>query len=238
MSAADPTLEDRVDTGDAVWCYFRLFLFPWQQVNNEERSRAVIMSPGPSIKAATEKLIKILKHTTGAVDADVGGDVEAKATDSGQSGVSAPSFELLKKCHEEWQGLSLIKNYKISQSVWIPGGKRHNTKTKTREEHFHNATQSPWNFFFDALDDETYAVAPFRSINALLELPAEKFGNPQEWMPYMGLCSYTSSPDAPVDVNELCFDGQGSSDHDEDTLVVPELGHVPSLRESLARDID
>ena len=33
---ADPLMEDRIESEDAVWCYLRKLLFPWVRLNTAE----------------------------------------------------------------------------------------------------------------------------------------------------------------------------------------------------------
>ena len=128
---------------------------------------------------------------------------------------------------------------KVSKSPWIPGIQCGN-KQKTRFEHFQEAIESPVNFFFDVIDDHSFAVAPFANINTLLALPEDVFGTPMDWTPFNGMNCFACSESSGVDVDCISFDDFISDDEDVDgdpNVVIPEIGHVPSLR-NYYKDID
>ena len=101
-----------------------------------------------------------------------------------------------------------------------------------------SALESQFNFFFfDYYDDEGFLRAPFSSIGSLLKLPAEKYGEPRERLPFKGRgrAAEEQCEDFAVDDASVQLD-----DHfnDEDEVVIEEVGHVPSLQEYYDLDID
>ena len=53
---------------------------------------------------------------------------------------------------------------------------------------FDEVARSPYNFFFDPADDASFIVAPPPfDIDELMKLPAESFGTPHDWVPFIGL---------------------------------------------------
>ena len=62
---ADEQLEDRIDSGDAVWCYFRQYLFPFAIKHTAQSARDLIMRPGKGVQEQTSKLMHILGRVDG-----------------------------------------------------------------------------------------------------------------------------------------------------------------------------
>ena len=56
---AEEDLESKIESGDAVWCYFRNYLIPWQQDHTPEDARRLITRLAPSLQESTRKLHQI-----------------------------------------------------------------------------------------------------------------------------------------------------------------------------------
>ena len=77
---------------------------------------------------------------------------------------------------------------------------------------------------------------PLSNMDKLLQLPAEYFGSPSEWLPFNGVSRLVST--SVCDEKRINWGVAPDSDDDEEFFTVPEIGHVADLREYLAKDID
>ena len=75
---------------------------------------------------------------------------------------------------------------------WIVGMAKtdHKKDRLNRMEVMQKAMESPFNFFFDVTPDGNVSPAPFADISPFLELPAEQFGDPTQWLPDVGMSRY------------------------------------------------
>jgi len=240
---ADDDLEEKLDTGDAVWCYYRKYLIPWQQKNTPAMARRRITHPPPGLQAQTDELIKIIAENQSLAM----GEGQAKAsTVSAEAHTFTPEercFKLLKKSHEEWQGQGKSTERVMNKAQWIEAASNSSGKRgkQSRSDVFTEAMGSRFNFFFDPTNEDSPAafVAPFTSIEPYLRLPAEQFGCPNEWIPFVGMSRFSRWSDH--DAEDTVFDAPqrpDSDDEDVETLEIKEIGHLPSLREYQNFDID
>ena len=66
----------------------------------------------------------------------------------------------------------------------------------TKKEVLNAAVEHEYNFFFNIIDEKSYSVAPFANFMVLLDLPAEVFSKPSEWMGYPDVCNLASEHEA------------------------------------------
>lgn len=234
---ADPDLEDKIESGDAVWCYNRLYFFPWRRKpeNNAASARRRITSLTPSLQKQTDKLLQILAENQGLQH-----DYSTGSTDSAKQGdtsMNSSEFRLLKQCHDKWQEHRFVKDWMIEKATWInkarcPDG------SKTRLHAFKSALESPANFFFDEVDENLFWRAPFCKLETVLCLNPAIFGEPASWLPFFGNSGWKQHIEY-YEANEvLDFDCVQEEAEDGDPIVVNEIGHLPSLLEYQSFDID
>ena len=238
---ADDDLETKLDSGDAVWCYYRLYLNPWLKKNTPAQARRIISHLSPSLQSQTDELIEILASNQGFVS----GEATPGAASVEQLAAFDPQdkdFLLLQKSHAEWHGTCKINERVMNKAQWITAASNASSKKgkQTRSEVLFKVLASPFNFFFDSVPDDSSAVvaAPFASIEPYIALLDEQFGNPAEWVPYMGMSRYTEGGD-PNERDGLEFwERPESDDEDNETLEMPEIGHLERLREYEGFNID
>ena len=231
---ADPQAERMLASGDTVWCYFRQYLFPWIQKNSKESAYCKIMSLAPGLRESTNKFIRIVRENQGmhVHEDSPQGSIAVLPLPFDKDG---PMLQMLMKVHACFYPKTIVKSYSILRCNEIPIPVRRRTRhgpKETRLSHFEAAIAGTHNFFFDRIDEDTFAVAPFATIDKLFELPPDVFGAPAEWLPYTAVSAYER--DEPT-----CDAIEFSDDDREDTgVVVPEIGHLPSLREYRDLEID
>jgi hypothetical protein len=112
---ADGDLEEKIECGDAVWCYFRLYLWPWQRTpgNDVASARRRIMHLAPSLQMQTDKLMKMFMKNQGHATEEIA-PCSKETVD-----VTTAEFKLLDQCHKEWNGQKFVKEWMISKATWI-----------------------------------------------------------------------------------------------------------------------
>lgn len=194
--------------------------------NSKESAYCRIMSLAPGLRESTNKFIRIVKGNQGMhVHEDFPqGSIAVLPLPFDKNG---PMLQMLMKVHACFYPKTIVKSYSILKCNEIPipvsRRTRHGPK-ETRLSNFEAAIAGTHNFFFDRIDEDTFEVAPFATIDKLFELPPDVFGAPAEWLPYTAVSAYER--DEPT-----CDAIEFSDDDREDTgVVVPEIRHLPSLR--------
>ena len=124
----------------------------------------------------------------------------------------------------------------ISKSATIP---TNNGKKKvSRKEMLLEAMDSPFNFFVDLIDDQSVLRAPFSAFDVFFTLSPEQFGLVTDWRSYMGMSRYDEAEESCTVDSVLDFQAQAVNDDEDEDLVVSEVGHLPSLQQYKAFDID
>lgn len=226
---ADPKLEDKLESGDAVWCYFRRHFWPWKRKHGEDDARFKIMNLTPSLQAQTDKLINILAENQGITPAL---PALAALTADGASFEEDPMYKMLSRCHREWKGSAFVKSHTIEKATWIPFGEG---SRKGRVDYFRKALDSKWNWFFDECSVDSFRRAPFSDVSVFLELTPEHFGKPEDWLPFKGLGEFTAD-DQDIAASDVVMNGVDRDD--SEPFCVPEIGHLSSVKEYAAMDID
>ena len=232
---ADDHMEDRLDSGDAAWCYLRLYFHPWLRKHDADYARRCITRQPPELRAQTDKLLHILQANQG-VSRPADNDQDA-ASVSPEFNPECPVFQALLRCHKNWDRHRTIKSYLVNQADWLSGSTAHGKKAarrETGEQGFPKKLESPFNFFFDVAEDGVYLRASFSSIESLLALPKDKFGSPEEWLPYKGRGQVLDQVFDEMDDLTAVDD----DDNEDAEVVVLEVGHLPSLREYQGFDVD
>ena len=98
---ADDDLEERIESGDAVWCYFRLYLFPWQKRNTATQAKRRITALSMSLRSQADKLIQILSENQGLrpPQGKLPNTQAALDFDANDS-----NFNVLRALHSQWAG--------------------------------------------------------------------------------------------------------------------------------------
>ncbi len=235
---ADPELEGKLDSPDAVFCYLRNYLFPFIRDCNEAKARALIMKPAPQIQADTKKLLHIMAdNQKRRINKDGARDFEEESARELAGDGPCDGAVMLQKVHETFQNRRVIMEYQILKHSSILGLSRNTGKVnkKSRVDVFLEALHLPGNFFFDKLTDTSYARAPFRSWALFQELDEEKFGSPMSWKSYQGRGKHANDSGQPAH-SFLDTPGQEEeADHDHQVL---ECAHLDRLREYQALGID
>ena len=238
---AVPDLEERIASGDAVWCYLRKYFFPWYRKNDAAHARDRITRLTPSLQQQKDKLMRILiaHGTDNSENCSPQNVLESE-------GSMSVEFGMLKRCHHEWSMHEYVKEFRILGTTWIPGTKTVATASDSRRsrarppssrlDNFRAALDSHQNFFFDAFDADTFVRAPFSDIDSLLALPAEKFGTVASWKPYRR-ASVFGQPLHELDLEDE-FRVTDDDDDDDTDILVDEIGHLPSLIEYEAKCVD
>ena len=103
------------------------------------------------------------------------------------------------------------------------------------------ALEAPDNFFFGPMAGEMFAVAPFTSIETFMQLPEEIFGSPPDWLPFTGMSRAARSTcvsEDDVELADLLCGSDEDGDESAQSVVIPEIGHMPSLRDYEDKSID
>ena len=251
---ADGRVEERLDSGDAVWCYLRHILLPWQRQHSEEEARRMIMDPAPRIRADTSRLLQILRHSQNTNPFERGVNSQPEAGGMDAAGEAAPdrsdlksaidvvraseSFQILQQCHTTWSSKRTVKDYQVAQFQAIPGTKYPAKSKKTRVQVFDEFLQSPYNFFFDHAGHGTYTRAPFSDVEEVLSLPSDAFGNVTQWLPYPMVATRFGGNDEPFDFHLIAAEDPWQPTPVEVVEYVKEIGHLSNLREYAEKYID
>ena len=239
---ADDELEDKLESGDAVWCYMRMYLMPWMQKNTPADAKRRITHLTSGLQAQTDRLMDILTVSQGLgqhKSEEQGGDAPASAPPSFNP--KSSEFELLRESHKQWQNCATVNAWQINKATWIPTtGKSGARARESRLDVLQHALESPYNFFFDSIHErDAVTPAPFTDITPFLELPREQFGGPEDWAPYSGMSRYRQRSDDGDGGDELDFQERPDSDDEAgEELVIDEIGHFQSLRACQALKID
>ena len=229
---ADPLLEDKLDSGDAVLCYFRKCLFPWLAANTESTARRTIMNLTPLLRAQTDKLLHIL-----ATNAGVEAGCTQPTDETARPAVFDPSdanWSMLRKCHQEWNRYNSIQPYLLSKCAHIQA------KQNKRQSVFERALTSPFNWFFRQGEGDSFIRAQMCNIDVILALPVDTFGSPTDWSPFPEIGGFrVGEADTGTLVFDHCSSVGSGDDHDDDhVVVVREVGNLPALIEYEKLDID
>ena len=161
---ADPNIEDKMDSGDAVWCYFRRHFWPWRRKHTEAQARDIIMNLTPGLQAQTDKLIRIIAQNqsicaSAPTAASSSTDIAPAVLDESES-----AFKLLRDAHLAWKGSKYVRGWMVNKASWIQTISK---GTDNRLTAFRVALDSRRNFFFDCIDDDNFVRAPFNDIGEL-----------------------------------------------------------------------
>jgi hypothetical protein len=126
-------------------------------------ARRIITRLAPGLRSQTEELIEILADNQGVgkVQNDQGArpaGARAAAFDLKDS-----DFAMLKKSHQEWQGLYRIFQNSMNKAQWIAAASSSSSKKgrETRADVLSKAMESRYNFFVDTAHDDDHAVVLF-----------------------------------------------------------------------------
>ena len=238
---SDPNLEDMPDSGDAVWCYLRLYLFPWLLKHDAQQAKRLITQQSPDLRKQTDKLLRILTENQGVVQSN-GNNIPAATFPPTCFDPSSPTFQALVQSHQKWDRHQCVKAYMVNRADWLLGSTgQHRGKHETRLDLFMQKLDSPYNFFFDVIDDSTFLRATFSSIDVMLQLPSDIFGSPMDWCSYKGLGRAEDDQcdlDLAISTNDIHAEDEDEDEEDDHSVTIWEIGHVPSLIEYQAMDID